>query len=133
MAGLEMSGRMTEEACSPKILDLSWGRMEVDGLGVGKDFKLYPGGGRAWDWSETGTQHRPGTQPADVEELVAHGATVVVLSRGMDLQLQVDPATLTYLEARSVELHVAETGEAVRIYNKLADTVPVAGLFHSTC
>jgi hypothetical protein len=107
--------------------------MDVDGLGVGKDFKLYPGGGRAWDWSETGTQHRPGTQPTDVEELVAHGATVVVLSRGMDLRLQVDPATLTYLEARSVEVHVAETGEAVRIYNRLADTVPVAGLFHSTC
>jgi hypothetical protein len=68
-----------------------------------------------------------------VEELVAHGATVVVLSRGIDLQLHVDPATLTYLEERSVEVHMAETREAVRIYNKLADTVPVGGLFHSTC
>jgi hypothetical protein len=124
---------MTEEARSPEILDLSWGRMEVDGLGVGKDFKLYPGGGRSWDWSETGTEHRPGTQPADVDELVAHGATVVVLSRGMDLRLHVDPTTLTYLDERSVEVHIAETREAVRMYNKLADTVAVGGLFHSTC
>ena len=124
---------MAEEGRSPKILDLSWGRMDVDGLGVGKDFKLYPGGGRTWDWSETGTQHRPGTQPADVEELVAHGATVVVLSRGMDLQLHVDPTTLTYLDERSVEVHIAETHEAVRIYNTLADTIAVGGLFHSTC
>jgi hypothetical protein len=124
---------MTEEAGSPKILDLSWGRMEVDGLGVGKDFKLYPGGGRSWDWSETGTEHRPGTQPADVEELVVHGVTVVVLSRGMDLRLHVDATTLTYLDERSVGVHIAETGEAVRIYNKLADTVAVGGLFHSTC
>jgi hypothetical protein len=124
---------MTEEARSPKILDLSWGRMEVDGLGVGKDFKLYPGGGRTWDWSETGTEHRPGTQPADVDEHVAHGATVVVLSRGMDLQLHVDPTTLTYLDERSVEMHIAETREAVRIYNMLADTIAVGGLFHSTC
>jgi hypothetical protein len=31
---------------SPKIVHLSWGRMEVESLGVGKDFKLYPGGGR---------------------------------------------------------------------------------------
>jgi hypothetical protein len=53
--------------------------------------------------------------------------------RGQAADLQVDPATLTYIEKRSVEVHVAETGEAVRIYNKLADTVPVAGLFHSTC
>jgi hypothetical protein len=118
---------------SPKIVDVSWGRMEVDGLGTGKDFKLYPGGGREWDWNETGTRHVPGIQPADVEELLAHGATVVVLSRGMDLQLQVDPATLTYLQERSVAVHVVQTREAVKIYNELAQEAAVGGLFHSTC
>jgi hypothetical protein len=107
--------------------------MDVDGLGVGKDFKLYPGGGRAWDWTETGTRHQPGIQPADVAELLAHGATTVVLSRGMELQLHVDPATLRYLDERGVTVHVAETREAVRIYNDLAAHTPVAGLFHSTC
>jgi hypothetical protein len=40
---------------SPKILAVSWGQLEVDGLSTGKDFKLFPGGGRAWDWNETGT------------------------------------------------------------------------------
>ncbi len=49
---------------SPKITLVSWGQMEVEGLGKGKDFKLYPGGGRAWDWAETNTQHVPGIQPA---------------------------------------------------------------------
>src|SRR5688572_31580436 len=44
---------------SPRISHVSWGRMTVDGLGEGKDFKLYPGGGRAWDWAETGTRHEP--------------------------------------------------------------------------
>ena len=37
--------------------------MEVEGLGAGKDFKLYPGGGREWDWSETGMRHAPGIPP----------------------------------------------------------------------
>jgi hypothetical protein len=120
-------------ADSPLILAVSWGRMEVAGLGVGKDFKLYPGGGREWDWNETGTRHSPGIQPADVEELLAHGATVIVLSRGMEERLEVDPATLRTLEAAGVEVHVAETGEAVRVYNDLAATAPVGGLFHSTC
>nr|BFE73597.1 hypothetical protein GCM10020092_068980 [Actinoplanes digitatis] len=68
------------------------GRIEVEGLGVVKEAKLYPGGGREWDWSETGTRHSPGIQPADVEEILLHGATAVVLSRGMDLRLQVGPA-----------------------------------------
>jgi hypothetical protein len=107
--------------------------MTVEGLGAGKDFKLYPGGGRAWDWAETGTRHWPGIQPADVEELVARGAAVVVLSQGMARQLQVHPATHDYLQQCGVTVHVAETREAVKIYNELAERGLVAGLFHSTC
>jgi hypothetical protein len=108
--------------------------MKIDGLGIGKDFKLYPGGGRAWDWSETGTRHAPGIQPADVEELLDHGATVVVLSRGMEERLEVDPRTLDLLADRQVEVHVVESREAVKIYNNLVDTDhPVGALFHSTC
>lgn len=118
---------------SPRIIDISWGHMEVAGLGSGKDFKLYPGGGREWDWSETGTRHVPGIQVADVEELLANGATVVVLSLGMDQQLHVDPATLQHLAERSIEVHVLETREAVKVYNDLAGQAAVGGLFHSTC
>jgi hypothetical protein len=118
---------------SPKVLAVSWGRMEVDSLGVGKDFKLYPGGGRAWDWAETGTRHVPGIQPTDVEELLDHGATTIVLSLGMDLRLQVDPSTLEMLQKRSITVHVGETREAVKLYNDLADAAEVGGLFHSTC
>jgi hypothetical protein len=60
---------MSQDGRSPKIVDTAWGRIEVEGLGVGKDFKLYPGGGREWNWDETGTRHVSGIQPADVEEL----------------------------------------------------------------
>jgi hypothetical protein len=118
---------------SPRITAVSWGRMTVDGLGEGKDFKLYPGGGRAWDWTETGTRHQPGIQPADVAELLANGATTVVLSRGMEEQLQVDRATLDLLAEQGVTVHVAETREAVEKYNELAEHTAVGGLFHSTC
>jgi hypothetical protein len=107
--------------------------MEIEGMGAGKDFKLYPGGGRAWDWNETGTRHSPGIQLADVEELLANGATTVVLSQGMDMQLQVDPATLAALEERSIVVHLAQTREAVALYNELTGTTAVGGLFHSTC
>jgi hypothetical protein len=107
--------------------------MTVDGLGEGKDFKLYPGGGRAWDWNETGTRHEPGIQPADVAELIERGATVVVLSQGMESRLCVDPATLDQLAGHGVEVHVAETRAAVARYNELAAHAPVGGLFHSTC
>jgi hypothetical protein len=118
---------------SPRVLDLSWGRMEVEGLGVGKDFKLFPGGGRLWDWSQSGTQHEPGIQRRDVDDLLNNGATVVVLGQGMQSLLQVPDYTIAYLEERSIEVYVAETREAVRIYNEMAGTMTVGGLFHSTC
>lgn len=128
-----MGAVVTGTSESPRIVSVVWGRIEVEGLGVLKDAKLYPGGGREWDWTETGTRHNPGIQPSDVEELLAHGATVVVLSQGMDLQLKVDPATLEFLDSKGIHVHVAETREAVRLYNELAATTPVGGLFHSTC
>ena len=107
--------------------------MEVDAVGVGKDFKLYPGGGRVWDWNETGTRHVPGIQPADVQELLEHGSEVIVLSRGMDLVLQTCPETLELLQQRGIPVHVEETRAAAALYNELCADQPVGGLFHSTC
>lgn len=118
---------------SPEISSVAWGHMEITGLEPGKDFKLYPGGGRPWDWGETGMRHKPGIRVVDVEELLQKGATTIVLSQGMDLKLQIDPATLSYLEEKGVTVHVAETRKAVEIYNSLAKTTAIGGLFHSTC
>lgn len=124
---------MLDRPRSPRITHLSWGRIEVEGLGAGKDWKLYPGGGREWDWNETGTRHDPGIQPADVEELLEQGASVVVLSRGRTLRLKASPETLEYLKQRGCTVHLAETRAAVELYNRLAETEAVGGLFHSTC
>jgi hypothetical protein len=107
--------------------------MEVERLGRGKDLKLYPGGGRPWDWNETGTRHVPGIQPADVLELLDRGSEVVVLTRGMELVLRTCPETLALLRDRDIPVHVEETRAAVALYNKLAEDTKVGGLFHSTC
>jgi hypothetical protein len=118
---------------SPRIDRFSWGRIHVADHGAFKDAKLYPGGAREWDWRETGTRHSPGIQPADVEELLEHGARVVVLSRGMLTRLRVQRETIEGLEARGIPAHVLPTKKAVALYNELAGTEPVGGLFHSTC
>lgn len=105
----------------------------MEGHGLFKDAKLYPGGCRDWNWRETGTDHVPGVQPADVEELLQHGATVVVLSSGVYGRLQVCPETLQLLEDRGVTVHVLRTKEAVRIYNECREKGPAGALIHSTC
>src|SRR5215831_11959267 len=102
-------GGVMREQTAPRITHIAWGRMDVEGLGSGKDFKLYPGGGRAWNWTETNTRHVPGIQPADVEELVEKGCKVVVLSRGMQLALQTCPETLERLKQEGIDVHIRET------------------------
>jgi hypothetical protein len=121
------------EASSPRITHVSWGRLEVEGHPPFKDAKIYPGGARKWDWAETGTRHNPGIQPADVDELIAHGAAVVVLSKGILKRLQVCPETLKLLADRGIDVEVLQTKAAVKRFNELRKTTPVGGLFHSTC
>ena len=124
---------MEHEVRSPRITRLSWGRVEVDGERPFKDAKLYPGGAREWDWRETGTAHVPGIQPTDVQELLDHGATAVVLSKGILERLEISPETLKMLRDRGVSTHVLQTEKAVEVYNKLRQTQPTGGLIHSTC
>lgn len=125
---------MTVTTRSPRVTHFEWGRVDVDGFDAPfKDVKLFPGGAREWDWSETGTRHVPGIQPADVEELLEHGAAIVILSKGVQEQLQTCPETLQMLEARGIVAHVLQTERAIELYNQLCEREKVGALIHSTC
>ncbi len=118
---------------SPRITGLSWGSVETE-AGTFRDAKLWPDGGRAWDWNETGTDHVPGVQPADVEELLNNGAEVVVVGRGQEGRLQVMDETLARIEDQGASAEVFETPTAIERYNELAQQgVAVGALIHSTC
>ena len=111
---------MKDQNCSPQITHVSWRRLEVEGKAEPyKDAKLFPGGSREWNWRETGTEHVPGIQPADVQELLDHGAKVVVLSRGMAECLRVPGETLDFLKERRIEAHILPATEAAELYNRL--------------
>jgi hypothetical protein len=119
---------------SPRIVQIAWGRMEIEGQERAiKDAKLYPGGVREWDWNETGTRHNPGIQPADVQELLDHGAKVVVFGKGFNQRLQVKPETLQMLEDQGIPAHELGTEQAVEFYNELREHSAVGALIHSTC
>ncbi|MHB1225131.1 MAG: MTH938/NDUFAF3 family protein [Gemmatimonadaceae bacterium] len=121
-------------AHSPRITELYWGRLRVEGMPQPlRDAMLYPGGARSWDWGRTGTRHRPGIGMADVAELLARGARVIVLSRGMLGLLATMPEVLTALAREGIPAYRLRTVAAVRLYNELARTTPVGGLIHSSC
>ena len=118
---------------SPKILALAWGRITTD-AGVFRDAKLWPGGGRNWDWNETGTRHEPGVQTADLTDLLHHGAQVVVIGRGQQARLRVTDEAIASARQSGATCEVLRTQEAVARYNALvAQDAEVGALIHTTC
>ena len=119
------------------ITNLSWGQMDVTIGGQTyrfKDCKIWPVGARAWDWSETGTRHSPGIQPADIEEVLAHQIDVLVLACGYFGRLGTCAETETLLHERGIPYHIEKTKRAVALFNALAGQGKrVGGVFHSTC
>lgn len=80
------------------------------------------------------TQHQPGVQPADVEEVLSKGVDTLVIGRGMNEMLQVQPSTLDLLRQKGVAVRVLQTEKAVAEYNDLVGQgARVGGVFHSTC
>ena len=130
----DVAPRATEQRkLSPRIASVVWGRIDVEGIGKFRDVKVFPGGAREWNWNETGTAHKPGIQPADVAELLDHGAKTIVLSKGMFNRLGICPQTLQLLEEHRIQTHALPTKQAVELYNRLCESDQVAGLFHTTC
>jgi hypothetical protein len=70
---------------------------------------------------------------ADVQELIEHGAKAVVLSKGIWERLNVCPETTEVLAKSGIEVEVLQTEAAVERFNELRESMPVGGLFHSTC
>jgi len=124
----------------PKIVNLQWGRISVEvnvALMSYKDCRIWPMGSDEWDWKKTGTQHIPGIQFADFEDLLkAYPQTeMIIFSKGMHNQLQVHPETLNRLQTFYpwIQVFQLNTREAVDLYNNMRTTKKIIGLFHSTC
>lgn len=120
------------------ITNFQWGSIDVyinnEHQETFKDAKIWFSGAKKWDWSETGTRHKPGIQPADGQELIDLGVTTLILSRGVDLVLQVPKKTITYFEDRGITVHTLQSTEAFQLFNKLsAQGEKIGILLHSTC
>jgi len=121
---------------APHIDDIKWGEIIVsfdNKKHVYHDAKLWTTKSKEWNWRETGTHHVPGIQIADLKEFIDE-VDIVILTRGMDLVLQVPQATVDYVKAKGKQCHVGETKEMVTLYNALiTEGKKVGGVFHSTC
>ena len=117
---------------SPRVGEHS-GSDEVDTLGVFKDVKLWPGGGREWDWGETNTRARTfGIQPSDVRSC---WYTVLTSSSsvGRELRLQTQAETFALLADQVSTWSSTRRRRPLRLTTVSPQRVVGGVLIHSTC
>ena len=70
---------------------------------------------------------------AQIRKIIERGAEAVVLSKGIWERLNVCPETFEILAKNGIKMEVLQTEAAVERFNELRESMPVGGLFHSTC
>lgn len=120
------------------VTDSKWGSITV-GQATFRDVVITPDGCKDWNWRHIygdPMHHNPGIRTQDLDTLIIPcKPDAVVLSRGRDLVLQVNPNLESYLVGKGVKrVYILETSRAITKYNELVQSgVRVAALIHTTC
>jgi hypothetical protein len=71
--------------------------------------------------------------PGDLEAVFATQSEVLVVGTGAHGLMNVPPETRQATQEAGVELRIAQTDKAWRLYNDLREKRRTAGAFHLTC
>jgi len=112
-----------------RIDSYSFGRIVIDGKPYTSDLIIYPDKkiDSSW-WRIEGHL----LQPEDLEGLFKKRPEVLVIGTGHDGVMKVPGKTILAIKEKGIEVHVAKTGEAVKLFNNLSGR-KVAAALHLTC
>ncbi len=111
------------------ITQYSFGKIVINGRAYTSDVIIYPGRVDDKWWRREGHQ----LQAEDLAAVVEAGPEAVVVGTG-DMGLMKVPAqTKAYLESKGIEVRIARTGQAVRLFNELQEKKRTVACLHLTC
>ena len=114
---------------APQIESYQFGRMVVDGETHTDDLILLPDRVIAGWWRDQGHS----LSANDLEDVFEASPDVLVVGTGANGVMDVPQETRETVREAGIELKIAQTGEAWRLYNDLRDERDTAGAFHLTC
>jgi hypothetical protein len=111
------------------IESYSFGRIRIAGTDYVKDVIIYP------DHVEPSWQRRFGHRlmPVDLESVIRFKPDAVIVGCGNSGALMVPDETIDFLEDKGIRVHVARTGDAVRMFNSLPKCDRLVAALHLTC
>ncbi len=111
-----------------RIEGYRFGRIVVDGEEQSRDLIILPGRVVPNWWREEG--HALGLR--DLEDVLDELPERLIVGTGASGQMRPDPGTLDALRRRGIEVEVARTEDAVRLFAE-ADSATTAAALHLTC
>jgi hypothetical protein len=112
-----------------KIEHYFFGKITIEGMTYTSDVIIYPGKVNASWWRKQGHN----LEIADLADVLTAQPEVLVVGTGAMGLMKVPEETVSHLESKGIEVHVARTGEAVELFNKLQKDKVAIAAFHLTC
>jgi len=114
----------------PKIEHYEFGRIVVDGREYDRDVIIFPDKVRSNWWRREGH----GLCLRDLEEVIDYNPEALVIGTGYYGFMRVPKDVIRTLRERGIEVYIAKTKEACRIYNELTEKGKRAvAALHLTC
>ncbi len=112
-----------------KITHYSFGKITINGKTYSSDVIIFPERINASWWRQEGHV----LNIADLKDIIYEGLPLLIVGIGFYGAMKVPQETLDYLTLKKIEVHVANTGEAVKFFNEIASQKPCVAALHLTC
>ncbi len=112
-----------------KIEHYSFGKITIDGKTYTSDVIIYPGRVDSSWWRKEGHY----LQVVDLTDIINAKPEVLIIGTGYSGVMVVPKETVSHLESKGIEVHVARSEKAVEMFNKLQKKKLVIAALHLTC
>lgn len=114
----------------PMIDSYSFGHMTIDGRSFRKDVIIYPDATILCPWWRQAGHHLDVT---DIQSLIDMRPDLIIAGTGSPGLMAPARDLQEALQKNGIEFVALPTGEAVKLFNERAETIPTGGCFHLTC
>ncbi|RKZ22419.1 hypothetical protein DRQ20_00585 [bacterium] len=114
---------------APEVKRYSFGRIEIDDRVYTSDVIITPEGVMPGWWRKEG--HRLCLE--DLKDVWDKNPEVIIIGTGAYGVMKVPQDVVDEIKKRGVEVEVARTGHAVKLYNEMKDKRRVFACLHLTC
>lgn len=112
-----------------RIEEYAFGSITVGGKSYTSDVIIYPDRIEAPWWRKEGHL----LQGDDLKEALTSSPEAIIIGTGAYGHMHVREKTISELRSKGIEVHVAKTAEAVKLFNEISRGKKTVACLHLTC